>query len=84
MYTNNNQTEHFDIMNTIESTDIYNSSYLNSLRNANNKYFLIQDKEDRLDLIAKDIYANNDPNIGILLMLNKLSDFKKGNRIKYV
>jgi len=84
MYINNNQTSQFDIMNTIESTDIYNSSYINSLRTASTKSFLIQDKEDRLDLIAKDIYNNNAPNVGILLMLNKKSDFEKGRKIKYI
>lgn len=84
MYTNNNQGSSFDIMDTIESTDIYNSSYLNSLRDANVNYSLIKDNEDRLDLIAKGIYKNNDPNIGILLMLNNIDDFEKGRFIKYI
>lgn len=84
MYTNNNQGSSFDIMDTIESTDIYNSSFLNSLRDASVSHFLIKDKEDRLDLIAKDIYKNNDPNLGVLLMLNDIKDFEKGRFIKYV
>lgn len=60
MYTNKSANDNNDIMEFIESSDVFNSKYIYQLDNMTNKnHILISRAPKRLDILSLDIYGNN-------------------------
>lgn len=75
----------FDLFSYIEDSDVFNSKMIYDLSHAAKYTFKVTENENRVDLIARQLYgADGDRYYPILILLNNKFTFEKGETIYYI
>ena len=85
MYVNNNNNNASDVMSYIDGNDIYNSKLIKRMKDIEftNKYYILNNQDKRMDIIAKSVY-NDSKKESFIELLNKEVDVNNEKYVKVV